>query len=374
MKKLPTGERINKRDHFHNKRCASCWHSVEDDDHILRCVRRKGQRKNIFKQLNVLRNNRVDKKLCDILQEGLLTYFKGECMTNTMLRIRGGKDMENYSLLIEEQLVIGWDNLLRGKFSKQWRIQQKAYTNRIRLKDPALHARKQRERIRKEKIYEAKHKGKTTKNKTEAFHSFFKSIVPIIKEIWTERCIDRNTPVIGGRIVAEYDSLTKEITQIYTLRGMVLPEDEVKIYDETLEIRLEDTNQQLKKWINRWKIVIDHSMKRVKEMAQERSKPIWQHYTATQPIKTRVPRKISTRKHKKNKKMFDNPMTNVFQRLTKKRSSSRVIKNNKVRYKSTTLIEEMYKKLGKQRSTSRAKTALEVEGQIIEDRFGDAPA
>jgi len=374
MKKLPTGERINKRDHFHDKRCASCWHSVEDDDHIFRCVRRKGQRKNIFKQINVLRNNRVDKKLCDILQEGLLTYFKGECMTNTMLRIRGGKDMENYSLLIDEQLVIGRDNLLQGRFSKQWRIQQKAYTNRIRLKDPALHARKQRERIRKEKIYEDKHKGKKTKNKTEAFHSFFKSIVPIIKEIWTERCIDRNTPVIGGRIVAEYDSLTKEITQIYTLRGMVLPEDEVKIYDETLEIRLEDTNQQLKKWINRWKIVIDHSMKRVKEMAQERSKPIWQHYTATKPIKTRVSRKISTRKHKQYKKMYDNPMTNVFQRLPKKRSSSRVITNNKVRYKGTTLIEEMYKKLGKQRSTSRAKPALEVEGQIIEDRFGDAPA
>jgi hypothetical protein len=124
------------------------------------------------------------------------------------------------------------DNLLRGKFSKQWRIQQKAYTNRIRLKDPAMHARKQRNRIRKEKTYEAKHKSKKTKNKTQDFHSFFKSIVPIIKEIWTERCIDRNTPVIGGQIVAEYDSLTKEITQIYTLRGMVLPEDEVKIYDK----------------------------------------------------------------------------------------------------------------------------------------------
>jgi hypothetical protein len=185
IKKLPTGERINKRDHFHDKRCASCWHSVEDDDHMFCCEKRKGQRKNIFKQLNKLQNNRVDTNLCNILQEGLLTYFKREYMTNTMLRIRGKKGMENYSLLIDKQLVIGWDNLLRGKFSKQWRIQQKSYTNRIRLKDPAMHARKQRNRIRKEKTYEAKHKGKKTKNKTEEFHSFFKSIVPSIKEIWT---------------------------------------------------------------------------------------------------------------------------------------------------------------------------------------------
>jgi hypothetical protein len=43
-----------------------------------------------------------------------------------MLRIRGKKGMENYSLLIDEQRVIGWDNLLRGKFSKQWRIQKKS--------------------------------------------------------------------------------------------------------------------------------------------------------------------------------------------------------------------------------------------------------
>ena len=39
-------------------------------------------------------------------------------MSNTMLRIRGKKDMGRYKNLIDEQTVIGWDNLLRGKFSK----------------------------------------------------------------------------------------------------------------------------------------------------------------------------------------------------------------------------------------------------------------
>ena len=45
---------------------------------------------------------------------------------NTMLRIRGQKGKERYALLIDEQLLVGWDNLLRGKFTKQWRIYQKA--------------------------------------------------------------------------------------------------------------------------------------------------------------------------------------------------------------------------------------------------------
>jgi hypothetical protein len=37
--------------------------------------------------------------------------------------------------------------------------------------------------------------------------------------------------------------------------------------------------------------VIDHSTKRVKELAQEKSKPIWKHFTAKEPAKTRVSRK-----------------------------------------------------------------------------------
>ena len=58
-----------------------------------------------------------------------MAYFLGEYMTNKVLRIRGQKGMERYALLIDEQLLVGWDNLLRGKFTKLWRIYQKAYVN-----------------------------------------------------------------------------------------------------------------------------------------------------------------------------------------------------------------------------------------------------
>jgi hypothetical protein len=124
--KLPTGERVHKQDYFHEKRCASCWHTVEDDNHDFTCVKRKAHRRSIIKQITILRKE-ADNNLCDILQEGIMAYLLGECMTNAMLRIQGQKGMERYDLLIDEQLLIGWDNLLRGKFTKQWRIQQKAY-------------------------------------------------------------------------------------------------------------------------------------------------------------------------------------------------------------------------------------------------------
>ena len=74
-------------------------------------------------------------------------------------------------------------------------------------------------------------------------------IVPIIAELWKERCVDRTTPVIGGRIVA---ALSKNISHLYTLREMVFPEDELKIFNEPTYVRLlEDTNQQIKKWLTR---------------------------------------------------------------------------------------------------------------------------
>jgi hypothetical protein len=68
IKKLPTGERVHKRDHFHDKRCASCWHTLEDDNHIFQCNKRRSLRKKIVNQITLMRN-RIDSRLCDILQE-----------------------------------------------------------------------------------------------------------------------------------------------------------------------------------------------------------------------------------------------------------------------------------------------------------------
>ena len=59
------------------------------------------------------------------------------------------KDMGRYKNLIDEQLVKGWDNLLQGKFSKEWRIEQKAYKTIIRLVDPIEYDKVKRKKKRK---------------------------------------------------------------------------------------------------------------------------------------------------------------------------------------------------------------------------------
>ena len=68
-------------------------------------------------------------------------------------------------------------------------------------------------------------------------------------------------------------------------------------------------NQQIKKWINRWKPVIDHSMKQVKELAKENSKPIWKHFTASKQVKTKESRKLRTRKQTKEIPLTTNVYT-----------------------------------------------------------------
>ena len=64
-----------------------------------------------------------------------------------------------------------------------------------------------------------------------------------------------------------------------------------------------------KKWINRWKPVIDHSMKQVKELAKENSKPIWKHFTASKQVKTKESRKLTTRKQTKKIPLTTNVYT-----------------------------------------------------------------
>ena len=99
----------------------------------------------------------------------------------------------------------------------------------------------------------------------------------------------------------------------------------------------------------RWKPTIKHSMNRVKELAQ----------------------KVPQRKQGLPRKMSNNPLTNVHNRLQRKRSTSRVIQVQKANYKKKNQISKMYMKLGKKRSINRAKTVLEVEIQTVDDPFGD---
>ena len=155
------------------------------------------------------------------------------------------------------------------------------------------------------------------------------------------------------------------------MRTMVLPEDEIKIFTNNLDEHLTDTNQQLKKWLNRWRPVIDHSMKKVKEKAQSQRKPIWRHFTAEKPAKTVVNRHQTNRAHQRPKIYANNPLTNVFKLIQKSRSTSKATPMKATITQQDNTLTAMFVNLGKRRSTSRVRSIHDVEEQRIPDRYGD---
>jgi hypothetical protein len=88
-----------------------------------------------------------------------------------MIRIRGQEGYKRYDLLIDEQTVIGWDNLLRGKFPKQWKIQQKACATRRKLGNAFLYDKTQRRKKREA----AKNATKTKQRRTTKQKTFMRS-------------------------------------------------------------------------------------------------------------------------------------------------------------------------------------------------------
>ena len=139
MKKLPTGERMQKRGGHEDERCCSCGAPLETDDHLFQCPKRPQ-----FKSRILAAITEMQPKLCPslyyILYNGVAKYIGDRSNKTKVLkktwklatdrrRQRDGTNtntnLQNFSMLQKEQQEIGWDNLLRGKFSKKWKEIQK---------------------------------------------------------------------------------------------------------------------------------------------------------------------------------------------------------------------------------------------------------
>jgi hypothetical protein len=68
-----------------------------------------------------------------------------------------------------------------------------------------------------------------------------------------------------------------------------------------------------------------------------------------------------------------NPLTNVFSRIKKSKSTSKAPIAIQKKHKANNILTKMFKTMGKKRSTSRVQPVLEVQHQSIDDRFGDMP-
>ena len=130
-KKLPTGCRLNKKQSKFEARCCTCWDPHETDDHLIQCPKRNNFRNRIYSEIENLRPT-LDPVLHDILNDGVRQHVGKK--KYTIYDEHGSGNKGDYKRLQEEQKAIGWDNLLRGKYSKYWRSIQKRYASKQKVK------------------------------------------------------------------------------------------------------------------------------------------------------------------------------------------------------------------------------------------------
>jgi hypothetical protein len=116
-------------------KCPACQHIVETDWHILNCPRRSLWREEFLSTLgDLLHINRTQPDLHIILLQGI----RG-ALSDQRYQMNNNNREHRFRLLVHAQNKIGWQHLLKGRFSKQWnQIQTKHIAD-----DPDLDPEKQ---------------------------------------------------------------------------------------------------------------------------------------------------------------------------------------------------------------------------------------
>ena len=145
----------------------------------------------------------------------------------------------------------------------------------------------------------------------------------IIRELWLERNTDRHQPIKGQQRMARITEATRTVTDLYSLKTLVLPEHEPKYFAMPLEEMVEQSASKMLAWATRWKMGIYQSVRRAKLASKNKTVPIWKiwdHDRTDKPI-TRIDRsRITKTKQKKYKTV---PITNKWRVTDSNRSTSR---------------------------------------------------
>ena len=100
--------------------------------------------------------------------------------------------------------------------------------------------------------------------------------------------------------MAKIAEATRTVTDLYTLKTLVLPEHEPKYFAMPLEEMVEQSAPRMLAWATRWKVGIYQSVRRAKLASKEKTVPIWKiwdHDRTDEPIK-----KVDKRRLQQNRK------------------------------------------------------------------------
>jgi len=254
---LPTGERLHRRQSCYDDRCPTCHCPDEDDEHILLCTApaRRAWRSDLLKTILKPIESFLDPVLLDILQEGLLRFFHSDTIDPTPYPTR-------YHRLLKQQRSIGWNHLLRGKFSEEWTHLQTQYCVR--------------------------HHRTMTNSQRQWLSKLLRTLWIRIHDLWLARNDDRHGRTSKAKSQASQLQAQRTIRALYLLRHQVLSEDQDIFYDD-IEIHLEQPLRELNSWVSMNQGLIAYSVRVAKLAARSNTKPISEHFPILRHRRRRRP-------------------------------------------------------------------------------------
>jgi hypothetical protein len=197
----------------------------------------------------------LDPVLLDILREGLLQFFRDSCIDPTPYPPR-------YQRLLKQQHDIGWNNLLRGKFSEDWRYLQEQHCHR--------------------------HHIKMTNVQRQWLSKLLRTMWIHIHDLWTARNNDRHGRSSKDKFQANHWQAQRTIRALYLLQDKVLSEDQDIFYAD-LENHLQQPLRELNSWVTAHQGLIAYSVRTANLAAHANTKPITEHFLRIQPDSSAVP-------------------------------------------------------------------------------------
>jgi len=268
--------------------------------------------------------------------------------------------------------ILGWDNLLRGKFSKQWRNLQNYYDAKRKNDNRVATARSNAKLTPAQRKQQQK-----KKHKQNVFQRIISSLFEAASDMWKHRNSDRHRRENGNDVSVE-SKFDRKIKQLYGKKSLVMNDNVETYFDLDLNERLRGSLKSKRDWLIRWEHSIHASIKRAIRNVKKSHDPIWTYLD-----RDKAPR-FFVRRHKaltnsrnearKKKKFRDSKLHSSVGYETKplKRSTSRVPSPKQPpAYKKDLPTVRSFFKATRRQAKRRARRKEKRITRKIDDRFGD---
>jgi hypothetical protein len=231
---LPVGKRVHTYDTKYSRWCHSCSTDdnkvLEDTAHLSKCSvpsRMEWRTKAISNMSKILRSIDTAPPLQELLLEGLTAMIHGKPATSI-------KVDPAVADVAAAQAVIGWDQILKGRFSKLWQQTQARYlgSRATRLSN-----------------------GSTWM--TRVIEAWLQEWLTL----WTLRNQDRHGKDAATRLQAEEAQTIRELELFYEANKDTVTQRLRWIFDKPFEERRTLRIGNIRLWLNTWKPVVDGSYK-----------------------------------------------------------------------------------------------------------------